>query len=301
MNPSGTWYNYSLQDSLDRPGQQNSLRVDYNITDKWRAFFRGTNESTSNKGANSTVNRYAWMADADVNYKLTGPNLGGTVTWVASPDADQRSGFRIRAVDGKPGLSRCLAGRSAAGQTGHQPAADLSRSESAQTDSLAELRQHQHRSERDHYGVGRPLPDGRRSRHLDLHRQPDQDLEPATSSKPDLQYEKVHYLFEQSGPNDVFAGKFDFSFNSANTVNNTTYPYANALLGYFNSYTESTNRTQYSPVTPILEFYVQDTWKVVPRLTSISACALQPACSSISRTISPPVSCLRCTIRRRRR
>src|SRR5258708_6181355 len=28
-----------------------------------------------------------------------------------------------------------------------------------------------------------------------------------------------------------------------------------------------TNRTQYSPVTPILEFYVQDTWKVVPRLT----------------------------------
>ena len=25
------------------------------------------------------------MPDADVNYKLTGPNLGGTVTWVASP------------------------------------------------------------------------------------------------------------------------------------------------------------------------------------------------------------------------
>jgi hypothetical protein len=57
------------------------------------------------------------------------------------------------------------------------------------------------------------------------------------------------------------------SFNSANTVNNTTYPYANALLGYFNSYTESTNRTQYSPVTPILEFYVQDSWKIHPRLT----------------------------------
>src|SRR6185369_11365136 len=85
--------------------------------------------------------------------------------------------------------------------------------------------------------------------------------------KTGLQYEKVHYLFEQSGPNDVFAGKFDFSFNSANTVNNTTYPYANALLGYFNSYTESTNRTQYSPVTPILEFYLQDTWKLSPRFT----------------------------------
>src|SRR4029077_6540670 len=85
--------------------------------------------------------------------------------------------------------------------------------------------------------------------------------------KTGVQWERVHYLFEQSGPNDVFAGKFDFSQNSANTVTNTTYPYANALLGYFNTYTESTNRTQYSPVTPILEFYVQDTWKVVPRLT----------------------------------
>ncbi|MGC4056002.1 MAG: TonB-dependent receptor, partial [Paludibaculum sp.] len=41
----------------------------------------------------------------------------------------------------------------------------------------------------------------------------------------------------------------------------------NALLGYFNTYTESTNRTQYSPVTPILEFYVQDSWKITPRLT----------------------------------
>src|SRR5262249_52115741 len=35
----------------------------------------------------------------------------------------------------------------------------------------------------------------------------------------------------------------------------------------FNKYTESTNRSQYSPVTPILEWYVQDSWKVGRRLT----------------------------------
>ena len=266
LNPSGTWYNYSLQDSLDRPGKQNSLRVDYNITDKWRAFFRGTNESTDNKGANSTVNRYAWMADADVNYRLTGPNLGGTVTWVATPTLINEVVFGY-------GL-----------WTENQVYRDA---------WLAEV-------QRDKLGINLPqiYPDQNPLKLIPSVTFGSTNIGPnATTTawegrfpmadeadtwtftdnltkvwrnhqfKGGLQYEKVHYLFEQSGPNDVFAGKFDFSFNSANTVNNTTYPYANALLGYFNSYTESTNRTQYSPVTPILEFYVQDTWKVVPRLT----------------------------------
>ena len=266
LNPSGTWYNYSLQDSLDRPGKQNSLRVDYNITDKWHAFFRGMNESTDNKGANSTVNRYAWMADADVNYKLTGPNLGGSVTWVASPTVINETVF---------GYGRW---------TENQVYRD---------EWLAKL-------QRDKLGINLPqiYPDQNPLKLIPAMTFGGTNIGPnaATTAwegrfpmvdiadtwtftdnltkiwrnhqfKTGLQYERVHYLFQQSGPNDVFAGRFDFSFNSANTVNNTTYPYANALLGYFNNYTESTNRTQYSPVTPILEFYVQDSWKVLPRLT----------------------------------
>jgi hypothetical protein len=85
--------------------------------------------------------------------------------------------------------------------------------------------------------------------------------------KTGVQYEHVHYLFTQSGPSDVFTGKFDFSTNNNNSITNTGYGYSNALLGYFNAYDESTNRSQYSPVTPILEWYVQDSWKVKPRLT----------------------------------
>jgi len=266
LNPSGTWYNYSLQDSLDRPGKQNSLRMDYNISDKWRAFFRGTNESTDNRGANSTVNRYAWMPDADVNYRLTGPNLGGTLTWVASPTLVNEVIFGY-------GL-----------WTENQVYRDA---------WLAEV-------QRDKLGINLPqiYPDQNPLKLIPSLSFGGTNIGPnaATTAwegrfpmadeadtwtftdnltkvwnkhqfKTGLQYERVHYLFEQSGPNDVFAGKFDYSFNSANTVNNTTYPYANALLGYFNSYTESTNRTQYSPVTPILEFYLQDTWKLSPRLT----------------------------------
>ena len=71
---------------------------------------------------------------------------------------------------------------------------------------------------------------------------------------------------ESRKPIDNFAGKFVFQNDSKNP-NNTGYAYSNALLGAFQTYAESTNRSQYSPVTPILEFYVQDSWKVTPRLT----------------------------------
>jgi outer membrane receptor protein involved in Fe transport len=85
--------------------------------------------------------------------------------------------------------------------------------------------------------------------------------------KTGVAFEWVHYLFDHSGPSDVWSGRFSFANDTSNTLTNTTYPYANALLGYFSTYTESTNRSQYSPTTPILEFYAQDTWKATRRLT----------------------------------
>lgn len=266
LNPSGTWYNYTIHDFLDRPGRQNSLRVDYNISDKWRLFIRGMNEGTHNKGSNSTVNRYAWMKDADVDYALTGPNLGGTLTWIASPTLINEAIFGY-------GL--------------------WTETQLYRNAWLAEV-------QRDKLGINLPqiypaqnplnlIPSitfggtniGPNAATTAWEgRFPMQDrADTYTFSdnltkiwnnhqfKTGVAYERVHYLFEQSGPNDVFAGKFDFSQNAQNTVTNTSFPYANALLGYFNTYTESTNRTQYSPLTPILEFYVQDSWKVTPRLT----------------------------------
>ena len=84
--------------------------------------------------------------------------------------------------------------------------------------------------------------------------------------KAGIQAEHVHYLFLQSGTNNNFAGSFVFQ-NDSTHPSNTGYAYANALTGAFQTYAESTNRSQYSPVTPILEWYVQDAWRVLPRLT----------------------------------
>jgi hypothetical protein len=256
-------YNYQIQDFLSRPGRQESLRVDYNVSEKVRAFFRGTNEGTHNKGPASTVNRYAWMPDADVDYALTGPSLGGAVTWIISPTLVNESIFGY---------------------------ALWTEAQYYRSEWLAKL-------QRDKLGVtfGQLNP---QQNPLNLipamtfggisnvatsaweGRFPMRD-EASTWSftdnitkvwgthqfKTGVQWEHVHYLFEQSGKNDIFAGSFDFSSSSSNPFTDSGYGYSNAVLGYFNKYTESSNRSQYSPVTPILEWYVQDSWRAKPRLT----------------------------------
>ena len=63
-----------------------------------------------------------------------------------------------------------------------------------------------------------------------------------------------------------YQGSFDFS-NNINNPFDASYPYANTIVGSYNSYQESTTR----PVQDIrgldFEWYLQDTWKATRRLT----------------------------------
>jgi Carboxypeptidase regulatory-like domain len=266
LSPTGQWYNYSITDSEKKPGDQYSVRVDWNVSNDVRAFFRTSDYGTHNKGTTSAVNRYGWMPDAQVDYALGGYNHGGTLTWIASPTivnetvvgyarwteqqlypSDwlsklQRSTVGINLPQLYPsqnplglipaikfGSQNIGANAATTAWEGRFPMVDIADSWTASDNLTKVWRSHQFKA-----GVA---------------------------------FELVHYLFVQSGNNDVFAGSFDFSNASANTAYNTTSPYANALLGYFNTYQESTNRLQYSPTTPILEFYTQDTWKASNRLT----------------------------------
>lgn len=61
-------------------------------------------------------------------------------------------------------------------------------------------------------------------------------------------------------------GQFDFGRNTSNPFD-TNDGYSNALLGYYNSYTELNNRVPQDFTIKILEFYVQDNWRVTKRLT----------------------------------
>ena len=62
-----------------------------------------------------------------------------------------------------------------------------------------------------------------------------------------------------------FNGQLDFGRN-ANNPFDSNHPFANALLGNFASYTESTTRPKYYSVLTAVEWYVQDTWKATRRL-----------------------------------
>ncbi|MGH9936630.1 MAG: TonB-dependent receptor plug domain-containing protein, partial [Blastocatellia bacterium] len=58
----------------------------------------------------------------------------------------------------------------------------------------------------------------------------------------------------------------DFSNNASNPLN-TGHPYANALLGVYNSYLQASVKVKQSYFYQDISYYAQDTWKITPRVT----------------------------------
>jgi hypothetical protein len=259
---SGTAFNFQIADTLDKQAHDEFLRVDYNINDNLKTFIRGSDGRTHNKGPASTVNRYPWMADANVDYTLGFPTLGGSMTWIIRPTVVNEmslgwAGWTENQLYDPNWLAKLQ--KDKIGMTLGQlyPKANpLNLIPSVNFSGIDNAARSQ--------WEGRfPMEDI-----ADTWSFSDSVTKVAGrhTLKAGLQYEHVHYLFQQSGTSDNFSGSFVFQ-NDGNHPLNSGYAYSNAILGYFSTYTESTNRSQYSPVTPILEFYVQDSWKVAPRLT----------------------------------
>ena len=81
--------------------------------------------------------------------------------------------------------------------------------------------------------------------------------------KAGLYYEHTR---NQEGKTGTFDGNFEFNVDTTNPFD-TRHPYANALLGSFRSYTESSSRPGGDGTASVLEWFAQDTWKVANRLT----------------------------------
>src|ERR1035441_9880488 len=81
---------------------------------------------------------------------------------------------------------------------------------------------------------------------------------------------KVGFFWERDrmfkGFRGTNQGSFDFSRN-VNNPNDTNYAYSNAVLGYFNSYTESSSRAESDMRSGLAESYIQDSWRVTHKLT----------------------------------
>lgn len=76
----------------------------------------------------------------------------------------------------------------------------------------------------------------------------------------------IYRMREYEGERSVFSGTFNFS-RDANNPFDTNYAFSNAALGVFQSYTESNARYGANERQSMVEWFVQDTWKVNRRLT----------------------------------
>jgi Carboxypeptidase regulatory-like domain/TonB-dependent Receptor Plug Domain len=82
----------------------------------------------------------------------------------------------------------------------------------------------------------------------------------------------VYYerLLNSEAPGGQWSGVFNFAGNDSNytaALGNTSYAYANALIGDFRNYQESTARPFTNLSLTLVQWYAQDQWKLTRRLT----------------------------------
>jgi carboxypeptidase family protein len=270
--PGGGLYNYIVQATVEKPVNQQVLRLDYNITDKMHMFFRGMNMTNNTKGPTDSPGLNAQMQwGPSFFYDTPARNAAIGLTWTASPtlvneftagyaDWRERSGFvnpsdlakvqrgsstgvdlgqfnpTFNPLNLIPNASFGGGGTSASGGFGisNDPAINFyTRFPFNNNTGTWEY------------------TDGL-TKVWDKH-----------TTKFGVYWQNGRYVQHPIG--NQFNGTYSFNVTPAN-VTDAGYAYANALLGNYNSYTEG-NRTVYAPKWKIFEWYAQDNWKITPKLT----------------------------------
>jgi hypothetical protein len=253
--------NYYIAGSEDLPVKQELLRVDYNRSDKTRLWFRVTGFSSHNKGRTSPAINNQWGL-ADVDYAQTMPQLGTRMTTIFSPTLINEATVgmnlwteqQLLSDAGLKAYQRATYGINIP-QTypKNNPLSLLPAMSFGGVTSPAQVA----------YDGRFPMVDDSTKFTIadDLTK-----IVGGHEFKAGVRLERALYnQYHQAGGSN-FPGAFAFATDSANPLD-SGYAYANAMLGVYNTYTESTNRVDYAPITRIYEWYVRDHWKVRSRLT----------------------------------
>jgi hypothetical protein len=255
-------YNYVQQMSIDNPIRQDLLRIDYSPTTRVRSYVRAMNMYVNNKGTDATANTNNWGIVQ--SYDTTNPNVAGNVTVTISPTMVNELSL---------GLSR------------------WTETQAISNSELARL-------QRDRLGISlsqfypknNPLKlipaitsfsgitnapsigfDARFPMHDVVNAFSISDgltkIAGSHTFKVGFYWEWGEYLqAHHAGSSSNFVGNFSFANNSSNP-NNTKNPYASALLGYYTQYSEVNKLVDYWPITHVMEWYAQDSWRVNRHLT----------------------------------
>lgn len=265
---SGNPYNYSISGATDNPSNQEVLRLDYNITDKWKMFFRGVKEYKNNIGLTATTNNLQWGIPAF--YKTPSENAGINVTYIASPTlvneftvgyASWKEYTNVANSSDANKLSKSALGINLGQNNPAQNPLDLvprvtglSSGGSGGTFQLAQAPQITFDNRYPMYDMTGTWEgtDGLTkiwNRH---------------TFKVGAYFQAGRYL--QSHTGSTFNGNFNFGANSSSPYD-TQYAYSNVLLGSYSSYSEGSNNANYAPHWKVLEWYVQDHWKLRSNLS----------------------------------
>lgn len=246
-------YNLRLTDSVDNPAREEVLRVDYNPGSKWRTYFRGLNLQVKQDGYATTANSNQWGIRQ--SYDTTNPNIGYNITYMATPTLVNELSLGYARWTEVQNISESELAKLSRDKLGirlgqqrpqNNPLNVIPAASFGGITGAASIG-YDGRFPMDNYVHAFSLSDGLTK------------VAGAHTFKVGVYLEAAEYLQRHHGAN--FAGSFNFNRN-ANNPNESNHPYANALLGNFNTYTEVTARVDYQPINKVFEWYAQDNWKV---------------------------------------
>ena len=254
-------YNFQIAGTEDVPVKQEILKVDYNVTDKAKMWIRASGFSSDSTGLNSAAINNKW-GPAPVDYQQTMPNIGVNLTYVFSPTLVNETTFgmnlwtesQVLTKEGLAAYQRATYGINIPqSYPAQNPLGVLPAMSFGGVSSPAQIS----------YDGRFPMVDDTTSYTF---KDSISKVWRSHLFKAGFQYQHSLYnQYHQAGSN-AFPGSFAFGTDASNP-NDSGYAYANALLGNFNTYNETTNRVDYAPVTNIIEWFVQDQWKITGRLT----------------------------------
>src|SRR5438093_8656307 len=253
-------YNYNFQESLDVPKRQHVVRVDYHPTATDSFYGRVSTWYGDNQGYNVAAGGSAWGL-VRLHYLFTDDSgLFNYTRIISNALVNEASGSIRHSTENGPPLSDAdLAGitKSHAGFTLGQFVPSIN--------PLGIIPQARFTGVT---GAAAITYDGRTPLTGDDKLYTVNDtltfVRARHTFKPGMYAEHVR---NEEGPTATFAGSFDFSSTDANNPGNTGYAYANALIGNFTSYTESSSRPGGGGLANIVEAFAQDTWRATEKLT----------------------------------